>query len=571
MTAPSPWWTRVLAVTTVAGLSLRLAWPFVHDDAFITLRYVARWLDGQGLTWTAGPPVEGYTHPLWLLQLALLGAAGVPLVLAPRLLGIAWAAALVAAWTRGRTHLGPLLVLVSLPAVARWTVSGLETISFATLAVFTAMLLDRLRDAPGDRRLGMLVGLAVGAATVTRPEGAGLAVAAGLLLLVRRDLRALAPCVAAGSVVLGALLAFRYATYGTWLSTSSSAKLGDLGLLFQLQAFGLYVYRNLPPLVVTGLVLTVAALYGDRRRLVVPAALAVPLVAGMAVAGGDHMPFGRFWVPVVALGAWGASRALAVELEADAARLVRLVVGVCLGLNLLVGGVADPAVPDGAARFGRPIGRFLEESLPPGTLVAAATAGSTPYFAPSLDFIDTLGLNDPRIASRPIHELRTRWQAQPGHRKGDGAYVLSREPSVVVLGGATGDLGYARTHWFLTDRELLESEAFRATYDPFGILVPIAAGEPLIDDPDPVFGWDAQTGQGPETRPPELIAEDPSRAIVAIFWLRRDDPAVASLKARSVPLRAFFEQVELDPPPPFCDQLWGLWTRTPCDDGQPSP
>ncbi|MCB9664825.1 MAG: hypothetical protein H6732_11990 [Alphaproteobacteria bacterium] len=569
MPSPLPWWTRALIALAAVALSTWLAWPFVHDDGFITLRYVARWLGGDGLTWTAGPPVEGYTHPLWLLQLAALGALGVPLPLAPRLLGLAWLVALVVGWSRARAHLGPLLVLVTLPAVARWTVSGLETVSFAVLAVAASATLERLVEQPGDRRLGALCGLAVGAATITRPEGAGLAVAAGLWLLGRRDLRALVPCVGAGSLVVGALLVFRFATYGSWLSTSSSAKLGDLTILFQLQAFALYVYRSLPPLAATALVLAPTLLYGARERLLVPAVLATPLVLAIAAAGGDHMPFGRFWVPLLALALWGAARALHTPLEADQQRILRLVLGVAVALDLLVAGVADPAQPDPAARFGRPMGRFLEDHLPAGSLVAVATAGSTPFFAPSLEFIDTLGLNDPAIAGRHIDTLRTRWQAQPGHRKGDGAYVLSRQPDVIVVGGATGDLGWSRTRWFLTDRELLESDAFREGYDPYGFLVQFAPDEPSVPDPDPVFGWEMQTGQGPDTRPPALVADDPARAAVAIFWLRRDDPDVDALRAEGVPLRAMFEEVEEDPPLRFCDQLWGLWTTVPCDDGNP--
>ena len=43
------------------------------DDALISLRYARRVCEGQGLTWSAGKPVEGYTDLLWVL-LQVIGA-----------------------------------------------------------------------------------------------------------------------------------------------------------------------------------------------------------------------------------------------------------------------------------------------------------------------------------------------------------------------------------------------------------------------------------------------------------------------------------------------------------------
>ena len=45
---------------------------FVADDSFISFRYVSRLLEGKGLTWTDGQPVEGYSNLLWILLLAAI-------------------------------------------------------------------------------------------------------------------------------------------------------------------------------------------------------------------------------------------------------------------------------------------------------------------------------------------------------------------------------------------------------------------------------------------------------------------------------------------------------------------
>ena len=53
--------------------------PFLADDALISLRYANRLLEGNGLTWTDGHPVEGYSNLSWTLLVALLGALGMDL------------------------------------------------------------------------------------------------------------------------------------------------------------------------------------------------------------------------------------------------------------------------------------------------------------------------------------------------------------------------------------------------------------------------------------------------------------------------------------------------------------
>lgn len=68
----------MLAAAAALVLHARAYLPFLSDDALMSLRYAARLLGGHGLTWTAGPPVEGYSNGLWVLLVALAGAAGAP-------------------------------------------------------------------------------------------------------------------------------------------------------------------------------------------------------------------------------------------------------------------------------------------------------------------------------------------------------------------------------------------------------------------------------------------------------------------------------------------------------------
>ena len=68
----------MLAAAAALVLHARAYLPFLSDDALISLRYAARLLGGYGLTCTAGPTIEGYSNGLWVLLVALAGAAGAP-------------------------------------------------------------------------------------------------------------------------------------------------------------------------------------------------------------------------------------------------------------------------------------------------------------------------------------------------------------------------------------------------------------------------------------------------------------------------------------------------------------
>ncbi|MGZ3443902.1 MAG: hypothetical protein ACXVDD_30490, partial [Polyangia bacterium] len=73
---------------------------YFSDDAFIALRYADRLVRGQGLTWTDGERVEGYTDLGWILAIAALTLLRLSGVVAARLLGTLAGVAMVAAIVR---------------------------------------------------------------------------------------------------------------------------------------------------------------------------------------------------------------------------------------------------------------------------------------------------------------------------------------------------------------------------------------------------------------------------------------------------------------------------------------
>lgn len=485
--------TVLLAVAAAyAVVSLFHARGFFHDDAYITFRFVDRLLAGKGLSWTDGPPVEGYTHPLWLAQLALIRAFEIDLEAASKLLGMAYLAAIVRLWWRTGAWGLPLWVFVALPGTAMWTLGGLEMMGYLAWLLLGGTLTvalcrepsadpdDRLA-VPSDRRLelrlAVTAGLALAAATLHRPDGLVFCVLAPGVVAFGPRRRLAWPLAAASLLPVGAYLVFRLAYFGALQAAPAVAKIEGIPLRMQLESFGAYFLVSATQWLPGALAVAAALLWRTNRAAALMFGVALAALLPAVLGGGDHMLGARLFLPVTGL------LCLAAGLRWARARpplLLQLAVAaVAVGHAMHV--VSPRVGRDPAAVWGRIMGELLAEHLPPGTLVAAATAGSTPYFSPDLDYIDTLGLNDRHIAERPVDVTLNEWQGMPGHRKGDGAYVLSRRPDVIVRGGAAGD----NVIHFLTDHELDRTAMFKRDYQEFQFSAPAPYLRQLSEDQAP--------------------------------------------------------------------------------------
>ncbi|MBI5267634.1 MAG: hypothetical protein HY851_10420 [candidate division Zixibacteria bacterium] len=468
---------------------------FYHDDAFISLRYVRNFLNGDGLVWNAGERVEGYSNFLLVIIVAALGRLGIDLALAARIVGIL-SYLLLAAFVFRRSYcahqrsgndwlwLIPVIITTTALPLVIWSLGGLETTLFALLITIGAMLFADGLD--NNNRPLVSAGLALGLASLCRPDGllfvlvafvTGLG--AGLIAHRRFDRRLSGFLFGALALVVPHLI-WRYTYYHGWLPNTYYVKAANPGglLPYGLTYFKEYVlaFPFLPFLLVAGVI------WGLINRAITTklAWYGMTIVAywGYVVAvGGDHMPAFRLLAPLVPLIGW-----LIFELVSLSPLMQRKsvdAVAVVFVFLLCAGQLLFPAekirraqVMDGAALLGAEVGRYINANWPEGSVVALNTAGSTPYFAPKLRFIDMLGLNDSTIARRPNPPIRTEMQKWPGHGKGDGRYVLSRRPDYIIIGPSNGD--YANDFpWFLSDYELEGSAEFERLYQPVRVVIPM--------------------------------------------------------------------------------------------------
>ncbi len=465
------------ALLGLAALSLLAAnaaryHPFLSDDALISLRYARRLLDGQGLTWTEGRPVEGYSNLLWILLVAALGRLGVDLVAAARILGFVGGALAIAAIFRAwpahtpRQALpaagGALVIALSAP-IGVWTFGGLEQpLVAACLAWATALSFPLLA---GERSPRALLGtsLCLGLLCLSRPDGPLFTVGTVLAMALgaggrrRRLHTALALVVLPALCVLGQQV-FRVATYGEWIPNPALVKLApsEHHLLGGLRYLGAGLL-SLSPFSQLGLGIAVAGALGigsphpaRRARLRLVLIQALLWLAYVAAVGGDIFPGYRHFVPIVVLLGFAVADGLAWLAPRSGSRRATLAVVAALASTLVAFALVQVRSHQSqraiAERFewrGQVVGlafkRAFGEARP---LVAVTAAGCIPYWS-ELPALDMLGLNDHHLARQRPPDFG---EGPLAHELGDGAYVLSRRPDLIIyhVGSLASDLRSGR-------------------------------------------------------------------------------------------------------------------------------
>ncbi|MBT8493655.1 MAG: glycosyltransferase family 39 protein, partial [Deltaproteobacteria bacterium] len=207
-----------------------MRYAFVTDDAFISFVYARNLAEHGELVFNLGAdPVEGYSNFLWTILLALLIKLGIGPEVSSQVMGVGFGIGTLYLAARIVRDLGDdrpspwdamapsLLALTA--GFACWSSGGLETQMFTfwvTLAIRYFLLADR------KPRTMRWVGLFIGLASLTRPEGMLVGIVVGLhrvALSAARERRWLPrPDDLVGAAIaiglVGAHLAFRWLYYG---------------------------------------------------------------------------------------------------------------------------------------------------------------------------------------------------------------------------------------------------------------------------------------------------------------------------------------------------------------------
>ncbi len=463
----------VVVLGTLFFLQVRHFFPFITDDAFISLRYSERLLQGKGLTWNDMHPVEGYTNLLWVLACAGLGGLGLSLPFAAQFLGIVCTVFGIAAVAAQAFRDYPIKIrflaalfgcgaLVLSGPVDVWAQGGLEQPMLAALLAWAAYFGMRwVSTSKPNPRDTTIMGVLLGLACLTRADAA-LFTAAFFLGGVLADGPRVRTVLSRARLLpipillcVGQLL-FRRFYYHDWLPNTAYVKVAFTlhrlytGLRYDLVGFKIEAFFCLLALI------GAAALWkaGKQRQVKFLVTIVVVWLVYLVVIGGDIFTAVRHFVPALAVAAFLICGCGLLTLGAPF-RFSRGRVIVFLILTGLVVTSDYYCRQETWERQGKSIGLFLKQAFgDKRPLLSSDAAGVVPFYS-QLPAIDPLGLNDYHI-SRMKSKLRG--EGWLGHELADGKYVMDQKPDLLIFSNFHSDI------YFPSDTEIMQDPRFKTSY-----------------------------------------------------------------------------------------------------------
>lgn len=482
----------VAGILIVASLTLYFHamhyYPFISDDSLISFRYAARFINGNGLTWTDGRPVEGYSNLLWVLLVAFFGFLGLDLIDASRLLGLISMNVVIISllyWYmyRGKSQKGYISVTVGLfffcmsAPIAVWAIGGLEQPLYAALIALAIPLTIKVMES--DRKKTVLVlSFVLGLICITRPDGPLFSIAAFLSIYVGRFFARRKVLPFNNLVMLaffpllfyGGQLTFRLFYYGAFVPNTALVKIApSFHHLMNGIKYIMYGMFSLFPFSLLALIFIVILILSPRKRSAGITLLTIMLLWTFYIVfvGGDIFPAYRHFIPIIVVFTFALVEGtdwilLKLRHSVSAKKKVLFFtsfVAVCIIFLIIqfTHSANKRAVKERWEWNGKVIGLVLKQAFSEKQpLIAVTAAGCLPYWS-ELPAIDMLGLNDYYLPRNPPKDFGTGFL---GHELGNGNYVLQRKPDIIIFNTGTFKSS------FRSGREMRRSKAFHKNYTP---------------------------------------------------------------------------------------------------------
>ncbi|MBN1212638.1 MAG: hypothetical protein JXA92_08670 [candidate division Zixibacteria bacterium] len=415
---------------------------FIQDDAYISYRYVANYLNGDGLVYNIGERIEGFTNFGWTVYLILWGSWGIDYIAVSQVTGFLFGLGIIyLTFLIGRllftnenkwfVYLPVYLVGVNL-SLAYWSPAGLETAVFAFMALLSVYLYLR-------RSWLLIFSLALG--VWVRPEGV---LVAALLVIIETVLEKKMPrftlsCGLVALVMSLPLVFFKWFYYGSILPNPFYAKTGfdmeqlSSGLEYTgrfMSHYGFYGF---------GLVIPLVFIRHLSSKVKIIWLFTVLYTLYIVLVGGDVLKVHRFFIPLLGPSAILVTVSVFLLISSLKTRM-RYAIMLLVALPLLILTYILPKnfvdhYNDYEKRFTRKLAsqaQNLKDSDSSHFSVAIATIGIFGYELIGHEIIDMVGLTDSTIArysEAPIEGMETTWK----ERKHNTRYLLQRGPDYIVF------------------------------------------------------------------------------------------------------------------------------------------
>lgn len=459
--------------------------PFFADDALITIRYAQRLIDGNGLTWTDGVRVEGYSNLLWLLLLAFFGKLGANMIVVARVLGVLFAVTniyLLIQFANKRYKNAPVILSLVLflfsasAIVAVWAIGGLENTLVSLLALYSITRYLEFRKSGNIQSL-WLTSVSLGLLCITRPDGVLLSVMIGLYHLIsnrnelKKALISLSKLAAFPIIFYFGQLTFRIIYYGELVPNTAHVKVSPslyhafTGIMYTLRFFK----SNFSLFIIA--MSSLAYLFYRKKNVSLLYAMLIGIWAMyIAFIGGDFFFAFRHHLFTIIVFMLVIIDGLGTFIEDNKLSRNKKRIATLLLSFLMVFYIYQQITDDNNTRsrnslwvfnlqtLGAELKKTFGEEQP---LIAVDPAGSLPYFT-MFPALDMLGLNDYHI---PRNKPGNMGKGFIGHELGDPEYVLDNKPDIIQFHIGT------REPILNIDTMLSENKRFQDRYIDVAIFV----------------------------------------------------------------------------------------------------
>jgi hypothetical protein len=479
LTDPRPY----LVIITIAFLIHANHFRYhIVDDAFTSFRYAQNLIDGHGLVYNPGERVEGYTNFLWTLIIACFMKIGFSPEPVSQILGtisggigiilLFLLSSLIAPKNKFLNLIAPLFLSVN-SCYAVWSTAGMETTFFTALVLLGV---TRYVYEIQNKREMPLSSVIFGIASLARFEGLlffGITFIHQAILVIKKR-------ILPKTLLVSFLLFFsiflpyyiwRYTYYGWPLPNTLYAKVGS-GTDQYIRGLN-YIEKFLFEF--SGWIFLMILLVFRKISIYILYLLFITFSYLLYVIyiGGDGLSIYRFMVPILPFLYLLFKEGIVslYEIVSKKKALVVTLIIVSIGAPLTVKNSFLNASDRGLklvnleainTKGWTMVGKWLAKNALKGESVALIPAGAIPYYS-KLYTIDMVGLNDLNIGHMRLEVMGT---GIAGHEKGDGAYVLSRRPTYILLGNVlitnNPELDFASLPW---EGWVLKSE-YELWFDP---------------------------------------------------------------------------------------------------------
>ncbi len=426
------------AIFTILVITLN----FIQDDAYISYRYVANYLNGDGLVFNIGERIEGFTNFGWVIYMIFWGTLGFNFILISKITGIIFGAGIIALtyliakeiFTEKYKWFAfvPVYIVAINQSLAYWSPAGLETAAFAFFAVWSLYLFLKQ-----SRWLMFSILIAVW----LRPEGAFIA---GLLILIEAVINKSIPryslsCSLTALILSLPYVAFKIFYFGSIFPNPFYAKTGfDMtqlmnGFEYTARFFTHYGFWGVG--IILPLILFNKLSRSERTLLLFGTIYTIYIV----LVGGDVLKVHRFFIPLFPVNA--ILLIISFKLIIKKYNIKTQQMGLALisiPLLYFTFNLPDQFVKTynnserGFIRRMSELATNLKKSDNRNFSVALPTIGIFGYTLIGHDIIDMVGLTDSTIArhsEQPIEGMISTWK----EGKHNSKYLLTRSPNYIVF------------------------------------------------------------------------------------------------------------------------------------------